>query len=92
VRYGGENVSTVRGGAFNAITMVNAAFSRFMVNVKVLQVVVKVNCSCTKITTEKRGMCCEHSSDVDMPLPAKWDGDSRLPFVEVSDNGCMQLT
>ena len=43
VRNGGENVSAVSGGSLYAIAVIYATFSSLVVNVKVLEVIVKVD-------------------------------------------------
>lgn len=43
VRYGRENISAVSGGSLYAISVIYAAFSGLMVDVKVLEVIVKVD-------------------------------------------------
>jgi hypothetical protein len=63
-----------------------------MVDIKILQIVIEINGSGTEIAAEERCMRCEYSSDVDMSLTAKGDGDTCLPFMEVCNNGCCQLT
>ena len=66
--------------------MVNTTLAGFMVDVKVLQVVVKVDASRAEVSTEQSRVCGEDSGDVNLPLPAKRDRKSGLPFVEVGNN------
>ena len=43
MRHGCENVRAVRRGPFNAVAMVDTTLSSFVVNVKVLEVVVEID-------------------------------------------------
>ena len=36
-------------------------------------------------------MGCKDSGDIDVPLPAEWNGDASLPFVEVRNDRGMKL-
>ncbi|KAH3681838.1 hypothetical protein WICPIJ_007198, partial [Wickerhamomyces pijperi] len=47
----GENIATVRGGSFNAVTVIDPSLTGFSVNIKVSQVVVEINTTSTEITT-----------------------------------------
>jgi len=81
-----ENVGTVGGGTFDTISVIDATLSCFMVDVEVLQVVVKVHRASAEIAAEK---CCvggEDSCHVDVPFTAKRDSEPSLPLVEVGDN------
>jgi len=57
-----------------------------MVDIKVLQVVVEINTSSTQVSTEQSGVSGKDGSYVDMPLPAKGDSETGLPFVEVGND------
>jgi hypothetical protein len=92
MRNGGENVRTVRRGTFDAISVVNSAFARFVVHVKVLQIVVKVDGTRTQIASKKSSVRGEDGGDVDVSLPAEGDRKACLPFVEVGDNRCGRLS
>ena len=39
----GEDIGGMSGGALNAISMINASFTRFVVDIKVLQVIVEID-------------------------------------------------
>ena len=43
VRNGGEDIGTVGGGTFDTISMVDPSFSCFVIDVEILEVVVKVH-------------------------------------------------
>ena len=72
--------------------MVNAAFARLVVDVKVLKVVVKVDATRAEIATQKRSVGGEYSGDIDMAFPAERYGYANLPFVEMGDYGLGQLS
>jgi hypothetical protein len=63
-----------------------------MVDIKILQIIVEINGTGTEIAAEEGCMCREYSSDVDMSLTAKGDGDACLPFMEMCDDSSCQLT
>lgn len=92
MRNGGENVRTVRRGTFDAVSVVDSAFPRFVVHVKVLEIVVEVDGACAEITTKESGVCGKDGGDVDMSFPAEGDCETSLPFVEVGDNRCGGLS
>ena len=85
---GCEDVGAVSGGTLNAIAVIYAAFTGLMVDVKVLEVVVKVDGSGAEISAEKRGMGGEDCRDVEMALSAERDGYAGLPFMEMGNDGC----
>lgn len=88
---GGENVRAVRRSPFDAVSVVDTALSSFMVDVKVLQVVVKIDRTGAKVPAEQRRVGGKDRGDVDMALPAEGDGQPSLPLVEVRDNGGLQV-
>ena len=91
VRYSGEDVRTVCRCTLDAISMVYAAFSGFMVDVKILDIVIKVNIASGEVTAKESSVCREHCRDIDATFPADGDGDTCLPFVEVSDDSSIEL-
>lgn len=68
---GREDVGGVSASTLNAITMVDPSFSSFMVDIKVLEVVVKVDGACAKISAEEGGVGGEDSGDVDATFSAE---------------------
>ncbi len=76
----------------DAVTVVDPALARFVIDIKVLEVVVKVDAPCAEVSTEKGSVGGEDSGHVDLTLAAEGDGETRLPFVEMGDNGSGQLT
>ena len=53
VGHGREDVRTVRGRSLDAVSVVDSAFARFLVNVKVREVVVEVDRSSAEVSTEE---------------------------------------
>lgn len=92
VRNSGENVCTMCGGTLNAVAVVDAALSSFVINVKVLEVVVEVNRASTEVSTEQGSMGGKDSCDVNVPFSAEGDGKTSLPFVEMRDDSLVELT
>jgi len=92
VRNGCEHVGAVCCRAFYAVSVINASLSSFMVDVKILQIIIEINGTGTQIPAEKRCMCREYGSHVDMSLTTEGDGDTCLPFMKVGDNSRCQLT
>ena len=91
VRYSSKDVRTVCGCTLDAVSMVYAALSGFVVNVEVLDIVIKVNIARGEVTAKESSVCCEHCRDIDATFPADGDGDTCLPFVEVSDDSSIEL-
>jgi DNA-binding beta-propeller fold protein YncE len=70
MRDGGKYVRTVCCGSFDTVSMIDTSFTRFVIDVKVLQVVVEVNGAGTQVSTEKRRVRSEDRSHVDVALAA----------------------
>ena len=77
---------------FDTVSVVNAAFSRLVVDVEVLKVVIKVYATRTEIAAQKSSMGGEYGGDIDVAFPAERDGHTNLPFVEMGDYGFGQLS
>ncbi|KAF8992464.1 hypothetical protein BDZ89DRAFT_1054160 [Hymenopellis radicata] len=95
VRRRGEDVGTVGSRAFNAVSVIDPAFSRFVVHVKILEIVVKVDGTCGEAASQERCSCGKDGSDIDMVFAVERDGKScqpfvkaGQPFVKAGDNGC----
>lgn len=82
----GENVRTVGRGPFDAIPVVDSAFTRFMVDVEVLKIVVEINAASAQVSSEKGCVGCEDCCHIDVTLAAKRNRETRLPLVEMCDN------
>lgn len=91
VRNGGKDVGAVGSRTFDAVSVVDTAFSGLVVDVKVLEIVVKVDRACTEISAQEGGMGGEHRGDIDMTFATEGDGEASLPFVKVGDDGGGQL-
>lgn len=86
MRDGGEDVGGMCGRSFNAISVVNAALPSLMIDVEVLEIIVKVDGAGAEVAAEEGGMGGEDGGDVDVALAAEGNGDAGLPFVEVADD------
>ena len=87
-----EHIGAVCCRTFNAVSVIDPSLSGFMIDIEILQIVIEINGTSTQIAAEKRCMCCEYGSHVDMSLTTKRNGDTRLPFMEVGDDSCCELT
>jgi hypothetical protein len=83
---GREHVRAVRGGALDAVAVVDAALAGLVVDVEVLQVVVEVDAARAQVPAEERRVRGEDRRHVDLPLPAERNRDPGLPLVEVRDD------
>jgi uncharacterized protein (UPF0212 family) len=82
----GENVCTMCRRPFDAISMINSSLAGLVINIKILEIVVKVDTSSTKIATEESGMSCKDCGEIDMTFSTKWDSNAGLPFVKVGND------
>ena len=92
VRNSGENVCTMCSGTLNAVAVVDTALPSFVINVKVLKVVVEVNRTGTEVSTEQGSVRGKDGSDVNVPFSAERNGETSLPFVEMRDDSLVELT
>lgn len=65
-----KNIRTMCCRSFDTVSMVDTSFAGFMVYIKVLEVVVKINTTRTEISAKERRMRGEDGSYVDMSFPA----------------------
>jgi len=91
VRDGSEDICAVCGRTFDAISVVDTTLSGFVIDIKVLKVVVKVDRASAQVSAEEGRVCREDGGDVDVPLPTERNGHPGLPFVEMRDNGNVEL-
>jgi hypothetical protein len=91
VRDRGEDIGGVRGGALDAVPVVDAALSCLSVAVEVLQVVVEVYRACTQVATEQRSVGGEDGGYVDVALLAQGHSDTGKPLVELDNDGPLLL-
>lgn len=91
MRDGGEDVGTMGSGTFDAVSVIYTTFSGLVIDVKILEIIIKVDRSGAKVTTEKGGVCGEDSGDINMALATEWNSKSCLPFVEMGDDGGVKL-
>ena len=91
VRDSGEDVSTMSGATLDAVAVVDAALASFVVDIKILEIVVKIDAARAEVAAKECGMGSEDGGDIDVAFAAKGDREACLPFVEVGDDGGGQL-
>ena len=91
VRDSGEDVSTMSGATLDAVAVVDAALASFVVDIKILEIVVKIDAARAEVAAKECGVCGEDGGDIDVAFAAKGDREACLPFVEVGDDGGGQL-
>jgi hypothetical protein len=74
VGYGREYISTVGGRALDTISMVNATLSSFVIDIKVLEIVVEIDGAGAEVPAEEGCVCGENSGNIDMSLATKGYG------------------
>lgn len=82
-----EYIGGVGGGPFNAVSVINAAFSSFVVDIKILKVVVKIDRASTEVSPQE---CCvgrKDSGHIKVTLTDQGDGYTGLPLVKMADDG-----
>jgi hypothetical protein len=67
----GEDVGRVCGSTFNAVTMIDASLAGFVVDIKVLEIVVKIDGPCAEVSTEESGVGSEYCGDIDSTFSAE---------------------
>jgi hypothetical protein len=91
MRYSSKYIGTVCGGALDTVSVVDSALSGFVVDIEVLEVVVEVDGAGTEVSAKEGGVRREYGRYVDMTFATKGDSEASLPFVEVGDDGCVEL-
>lgn len=92
VRDSGEDVCRVCCRSLNAISVVYTALSSFRVDIEPLEIVIKVDRACAKVTSKKGSMCSEDGRYVNMALFGQRKGNTSEPLVEVGDNRPLLLS
>ena len=86
VRHSCEYISAMGSRTLDAVAMIYPAFSGFMVDVKVLQIVVEIDRSSTEVPAEESSVRGEHGGDIDVAFTTQRDGNAGLPLMEVGDD------
>jgi hypothetical protein len=71
MRDSGKDVSTVGRTAFNAISVVDSTFTRFVINIKVLEIIVEINASSTEVPAEECRVRRKNCGNIDMSFAAQ---------------------
>lgn len=79
------------GSSFNAIPVVDAALSRFGIDVKELEVIVEINRAGAEVSSQESGMGGEDGRNINSPLLGKGQSNTGQPFVEVGNDGFFLL-
>jgi hypothetical protein len=87
----GEDVGRVCGCSLDAVAMVYSSFAGFVINIEILQIVVKVDGTGAEVSSEERGMGCEDGCDVDAAFSAEGESDTSKPFVEMGNDSSLGL-
>lgn len=82
-----KHIGTMRRTPLNAITMINPPLARFVVDIKVGEVVVKVDGTSAEVSSEESRVRSEDGGDVDVAFATEGDRETGEPFVEVGDDG-----
>ncbi len=83
---GGENIGGMSCCSLDAISMIYATFSGFSINIKPLEVVIKVHRACAEIPSKKSGVCGEDGCYVYMPFLRKRQSNACKPLMEVCND------
>jgi hypothetical protein len=87
VRNRREDIGAVRRAPFDAVPVVDPPLARFVVDVEEGEVVVEVDRTGAEVTTEEGRVGGEDGGNVDVALPAERNTETRLPLMEVGDDG-----
>ena len=72
-----EDIGGMSSSAFYAISVIDPSFAGFMIDVEILQIVVKVDRSSTQVSCEQSGVRGEDCSDIDATFSAKRESNPR---------------
>ena len=78
-------------GSLDTVSVIDATLSSFSIHVKPLEVVVEIDRSGAKISSEEGSMCGENCSDIDSTFFAERKSYARQPFMELDYNSAMFL-
>ena len=92
MRYGSKYIGAMCGGALDTVSVVDSALSGFVIDIKVLEIVVEVDGASTEVSAKEGSMRREYGRYVYMTFATKGDSEASLPFVEVGNDSCVELT
>lgn len=75
----------------DAVAVIDSTFPSFRIYIKILKIIIEVDRSGAEITPEECGVGGENGCDINATLLAEREGDSRKPFVEMSDDSLFFL-
>lgn len=88
---GGEDITGVGGGSFDAVPVVNTTLASLGVDIKPLQVVVEIHGAGAEVSAEKSSVGREDGSNVNASLLGEGQGDTSQPLVEMGNDGLFLL-
>lgn len=90
VGHSGKNIGRMRSGAFDTVSVVDAALSSLGIHIEVLQVIVEIDGPCAQVAAEERGVGGEYGGNINSSLLAERQANTSKPLVELS-NDCSLL-
>lgn len=78
MRDGRKDIRAVRRSSLDTVSVIDTTFTSFMIDVKVLEIVVEIYGSCTEIAAEKGRMGREDGRHVDVAFSAAAWGDGEV--------------
>jgi hypothetical protein len=81
-----EDVSRVNGRSFHTVPVIDLAIAGFLVHVKLVEIVVKVDVAGAQVSTEQSGVGGEDGGDSQLAHTTQHQTTAGQPFVEVSHN------
>lgn len=81
-----KDIGTMSCASLDTVTMINTTLTSLVINIKVSEVVVKVNRASTQVTAQKSSVRGKDGSNVNLALLDQWNGNTSQPFVEMSNN------
>jgi len=70
---GRKNISTVSSRTFNTVSVIDTTFPGFVIDIKVLKIIVEIYGTGTEVSAKKSGVGSEDGSDVDMTFTTEGD-------------------
>jgi hypothetical protein len=87
----GENIARMCGRTLNAVSVVNSTLSSFRIHIEPLQIVVEINRTSAKVTSQESSVRSEDRGNVDPSLAAERQSDTGEPLVEMRDDSLRRL-
>jgi len=82
----GEHMGGVSRGPLNAVAMINLALSSLDINIKEVQIVVKINVTSAEIPPQEGGVGGEDGGQPQVPLAGQDKPNTDLPLMKVGNH------